>query len=229
MKKEGIQTRNRKLSSKGKKKKNSSSMLVGPTGHQLNAMNALMHGMGANNLSSPGVGHHHGQSGQHAGHGQQQHPLHTHPHHAHQPSLISMSDISKPFSDPNSTSGKFGSSFGGGNSSLNSMSAMSAVNHYMHHAAAAAGGVAAAAATQGATMNMNMSVNMNMNMGISAMTTPAAFMAASAAAHHHHHHHHMGGGSGTPGAVGGHPTLSSTGAMLGTAASGINSMVGAMA
>src|SRR6218665_1092439 len=114
MKKEGIQTRNRKLSSKGKKKKNSSSMIGGPTGHQLNAMNALMHGMGANNLAPSGVNHHHSQSGQHTNHGQQQqHGLHTHPHHAHQhsaASLISMSDISKPFSDPNTNSGKFGSS-----------------------------------------------------------------------------------------------------------------------
>lgn len=177
MKKEGIQTRNRKLSSKGKKKKN-----------------------GANCSNGLGGNGHAGLIGGNNG-----------------ASLLSMSDCIKPFNDHN----KFGSFAPGQiSSAMNSMSAMSAVNHYMHHAATAPG----AMNNMNMNMNMNMSMNMNMNMNMPISMAGSPFIGAPSSMAHH-----MSGHS-----TGHHPaaslsglSLPSTGSMLGSA--GINSMVGAMA
>ena len=199
MKKEGIQTRNRKLSSKGKKKKSSSNANGGNSG-----------------LVSLGNGHHHhslvgGNSAAAAA--------------ANAASLISMSDCIKPFQEHQ----KFSSFATPGqlSSAMNSMNhAMSAVNHYMHHAATAASapGSMNNAMNMNNPMNMNMSMSMNMNMNMNMPISMAGshFMGTPASMTHH-----MAGHSASQHPSLSSLTLPSTGTMLGTA--GINSMVGAMA
>lgn len=168
MKKEGIQTRNRKLSSKGKKKKTGAGALGLP---DMMKYTDLGKGFGG---SVGGSGSGSGSLGL--------------------PDMMKYTDMGKGFGS--------GIGFGPASSHLSTMSsmnAMSAVNHYMH------------------------SAGMGQNMGLGHMGggMGGAFMSVTGSGMHMnaHHPHSMGHGLSLPTSV----------PMPALGASSLNSMVGAMA